>query len=432
MKNVSAVSRYLDPLFGIDGVVHLPFPRVLESVPSAVCSRRDKKLLLGIRAPAIQGVPAAVARLDVYGQLDMSFAEGGVRKIPFSGGFFDPRKILSLSQGGAVITGNAVFGFNDEFAAVRLLENGQIDTDFGETGTVIIRPKQMLGLDSDSDALAVGRESVAIPIGSVTRIGSAVQEDGKLLLAGTVFLSSNYVGFIVRLNNDGTPDESFNGRGCVLVRPPSSHAHALTHDVAVQSDGLIVVCGQYFGSSEGENIGYIARFDKGGQIDLDFGREGGVPIELDGIGSLLSSLALSDSGGVFASGQSDGGGLIVALNWSGSFNLVFNNGKPLISSLPGQAASTQWSCCHLLSDGSARVVVTGSGSDDSLVTARYLPSGVLDPSYADVGWTAFDDLRGPDVYVASTLTVDSRVVVCGTLQISQPVPSYVLRYNAFA
>jgi len=97
------------------------------------------------------------------------------------------------------------------------------------------------------------------PIGGSYVLASAVQPDGKTILAG----SFNYVlgqprNNIARLNADGTLDAGFN-----------PGANGQVHAVAVQADGRILF-GGVFGSVGGIARSYIARVDAAGALDTGF------------------------------------------------------------------------------------------------------------------------------------------------------------------
>lgn len=433
MKNVPEVSDDLDPTFGSGGIVRFPLQDVMENVPTAVCGRPDDSLFVAIRAPALVGAPSALAKLDQIGRLDTTYADRGIKKFDFADGFFDPQEIINLSGGGCAVVGKAVRGFNDEFAVYKLIASGQSDPSFGQAGKIVILPQDLIDPIADAAAVSACRESAKAKVGSTTALGAVVNDAGKMYVAGTMFLRGAYRGFIVCLEEDGTPSSSFNGGGCVIVDPYSPYLQCYAHDVAVLPDGRVLACGFCYGASGRGNAGYIACYDKTGRKDLSFGVNGMVVVEETGI-DVLESLTASAQGKIFASGTANGAGLILALKESGTFDDEFNGGQPLIASLPGLLANITWLRCHLHDDGGGKIVVAGVADGDggavSLVTARYLSDAEIDLTYAGRGWNAVDDSRGRDVYAGSTLMTDKRVVLGGTLLMGQPVESYLRRYSA--
>jgi uncharacterized delta-60 repeat protein len=89
------------------------------------------------------------------------------------------------------------------------------------------------------------------------------QTDGKLIIAGRFDnFSGNTVGSIVRVNTDGTYDSTFiTGTGFTST--------LYVYDLAIQSDGKIVVVGD-FNSFSGTTVNGIIRLNSNGSIDNTF------------------------------------------------------------------------------------------------------------------------------------------------------------------
>ena len=99
-----------------------------------------------------------------------------------------------------------------------------------------------------------GQLSVQFPGGefiSVVR-DVAVQSDGKIVLAGEAFDLVQGEGAsdfaVARLNRDGSPDLTFDGDG-VVVFPAEGNADEAA-GVAVQADGKIVAAGSFANNNE--------------------------------------------------------------------------------------------------------------------------------------------------------------------------------------
>lgn len=121
--------------------------------------------------------------------------------------------------------------------------NGQLDTSFGVNGSVIY-----------NQGLAQFNTSC-----------HAVQTDGKIVIAGyfwTAF-NDNAMGFLTRLNADGSIDQTFNN-GEKIICEYSEGFNA----VVIQSDNKIVLGGGY------KNNNSLYRFNSNGTIDTSFGTNG--------------------------------------------------------------------------------------------------------------------------------------------------------------
>jgi uncharacterized delta-60 repeat protein len=150
--------------------------------------------------------------------------------------------------------------------------------------------------------------------GSVNAI--ALQPDGKLLIGGNFFqINGVSRGNIARLNADGTLDTTFD---------PGSGASSSVTAIALQSDGKVVIAGN-FSSVAGVTRQVIARLNADGSLDTTFvpptGNTNGTPqslsIQSDGRilvgGSFTSFLGLTRSA-------------LVRLNADGSLDTGFNAG----------------------------------------------------------------------------------------------------------
>jgi uncharacterized delta-60 repeat protein len=95
----------------------------------------------------------------------------------------------------------------------------------------------------------------------------AFQPDGKILISGTVW-NSPISTYVVRLNADGTVDAGFNR---TLFK--QSNADPLIADIAVQADGKILV-GGYFFQIGNLNQYKLARLNQDGTLDETFSYNG--------------------------------------------------------------------------------------------------------------------------------------------------------------
>ncbi len=92
---------------------------------------------------------------------------------------------------------------------------------------------------------------------------AAIQPDGKIIIVGT-FTQINLSTFrnrIARLNADGTFDDSFNPPGGVNNR---------INDVHLQTDGKIIIGGQFTSVNNNSNYKYLARLNADGTLDTSF------------------------------------------------------------------------------------------------------------------------------------------------------------------
>lgn len=453
-------TEYHDPTFADNGVLHLPLGEIVGSYPESVLALSDKKLLLLFNASRSENSPTKVARLNEDGSRDLSFGSEGIVEVPFKdGSLFSARHLRPLEIGGWLITGTVEHSDGKvDLAVVRQLPDGQLDTSFGpeNDGKVTLNVYELIDSRSMPGASFVTRrhdekkaEKSSVSAGDVGMVAVG-QQDGKIVLVSTVLFAFDYLrGIVVRLNTDGSLDKTFNGQGFVLVELPGiDHRWNYASGVAVQQDGKVLVCGDFSREGEGPEEWpdtYVIRYDQYGNVDDSYGdnKNGAVTIIDSSRWLDLGSMALKADGGIVAVGtaekvgapgkEGNREGLIVSLNPSGSFNLVFNNGKPLFSNFTEHGVS--WRRCLLQADG--KLVVSGQGGgafvdeNSSVVSARFAADGALDVGFADKGWEVFNDERGFDLFSGGAVMVDNRIVICGYLGFAPPpAPGYVVRYLA--
>ncbi|NLO69949.1 MAG: T9SS type A sorting domain-containing protein [Porphyromonadaceae bacterium] len=147
------------------------------------------------------------------------------------------------------------------------------------------------------------------------------QPDGKILIGGH-FTTYNGVprGRIARLNSDGTLDESFN---------PGSGADDWILNIVIQSDGKIIVAGQFTKFND-KDYNRIVRLNSDGSIDETF-HVG------QGFDNYVWAVCLQDDGKIYVGGafsSYDGGGgrkYILRLKKDGTIDTSFYTGNKVTS-----------------------------------------------------------------------------------------------------
>ncbi|MGZ8900784.1 MAG: hypothetical protein ACXW3Z_11865 [Limisphaerales bacterium] len=128
----------------------------------------------------------------------------------------------------------------------------------------------------------------------------AVQPDGKVIVGGNVS-TANGLAYLVRLNGDGSIDETFSGdHGAILY----------TKAIVVLEDGGILAAG--VANSSGE--GFVRRLNPDGSVDASF--------QAPQFDDAVEALAVDSDGGVFVGGSFSGG--LARLNRSGAVDASFN------------------------------------------------------------------------------------------------------------
>ncbi|UTW63802.1 T9SS type A sorting domain-containing protein [bacterium SCSIO 12741] len=230
----------LDTTFGDTGFV---INRNM-SLLNAMVVHYDDKILVGGQSFIVASTYFTLAQYNLDGTPDLSFGNGGVVNTDLSSARGqagnDNLKALALQADGKILACGQKAG--DSLALVRYLRNGDVDSTFGINGVADIEQEGIFN--------------------SVT-----VQYDGKIIAAGRS--GANDI-IVVRFDPSGSLDTDFGQAGVVETSLTLDRDEA--HEVAVQSDKKIVVCGRVQ-----MNLEYhlaLIRYDIYGQVDSTFGTNG--------------------------------------------------------------------------------------------------------------------------------------------------------------
>jgi len=308
---------------------------------------------------------AVVERYMANGALDMSFGNDG-RLTPqvegASGGYITSTQIGSQDE----IIAVGVYAIGEFFGSLFLAryDSSGVPVDgFGTDGIVSVTlPEGWLG---------------AIPM------DSALQSDGKLLIAGFAYIydatKQGYVetAFLMRLDlTDGTLDESFGSGGMVLY-PDTVPFWQIT----LQSDGKILV------TSVPEESFTIYRFTAAGALDTSFA-EGG-EFTIPGYFN-CNALAEGPEGKLYLTlgpypDYSSSDFFLARLNADGSLDENFGTGGGVTTDLAEGGDMS----CSLLVQEDGKVIVGGStsvnGGNPMPALVRYTANGTLDESFSSDG-----------------------------------------------
>jgi uncharacterized delta-60 repeat protein len=245
----------LDKTFGSNGtgIVVTNIGRNTSDAAYRLALQPDGKIVVA----GTSNANVAVARYTSSGVLDTSFGTGGKVTTQFSSplDFGGPTATwmdlaldvspLDPNAGKIVVTTRLSTTTGHPDVVVRYNANGSLDTSF---------------------AAGAGYETLT----NLTNTPSvAIQSDGRIILA-----SNPYQMDLDRLNPNGSFDNTFGSGGIVSVTPPANTVY-YARDVAIQSDGKIVVGGTYANTVTNEQDFLLARLNSAdGSMDTSFGTGG--------------------------------------------------------------------------------------------------------------------------------------------------------------
>lgn len=263
----------LDASFGTNGVaVHNV--KVGGSVESAggVALQSDGKIIVCGQVEHDPNATEAdadgvVARFNSDGTLDGSFGDSGVKIVDFgtgAGNIADTIYDCDVdAQDDIVLFASAknAGGDHRDRVIARLTKDGDLDATFAGTGIFVL----------DVDALGLNDNA---------RNGF-IQSDGKIVSAGYTPVNGQNEIVLIRLNADGTPDDTFGGDG-VVRENPMSPGMAEAYAAVAQSDGKYVTTGYGRITTSGVVDLVSFRFSAAGALDDTWASAGGFVHDIAG------------------------------------------------------------------------------------------------------------------------------------------------------
>jgi len=275
----------LDTSFGNGGIVTTTFPE--GSYAFDVALQPDGKIIAAgtVFVDFIPGESSdtdfALARYNPDGTPDATFGNGGQVSTDFLGLEDDAFSVLIQPDGKIVAVGSA----NNpatyyDFAAVRYLSNGTIDTTFGVAGKV--------QTDFGDQNFDRARSAVLQPNGSIVAAGFAISQNGGV---------QNFA--VARYTSNGILDTTFSGDGKTQIDFGNCCQSATK--LLLQSDGKIIAVGGSNGES-GEDDFLLARLSPRGSLDNTFGVGGQVRTSFGDLNGGANGAALQSDGKIVAVG----------------------------------------------------------------------------------------------------------------------------------
>jgi uncharacterized delta-60 repeat protein/uncharacterized repeat protein (TIGR01451 family) len=391
---IDRISVALSPHFDADGR-QTTDAHGREEAAQAVAIQPDGRIVAaGYERGAAGDYDFAVARYNEDGSPDAAFAAGGQRATDFFGGNDQARALAVQPDGKVVVAGRA---FNpatstSDFALARYNGNGDLDASFDGDGLLT------------TDIVAASSDNA---------IALALQPDGRIVVAGQTETAGAENFALARYNPDGSLDTGFDGDGLLIadLSPGDDVARA----VVVQQDGRIVVAGSAAGSG-GEDF-VLARYNADGSPDPSFGSGGVLTTDFFGGDDRAYDVALEPGGKIVAAGGAfnpSSGNQDFALaryNPDGSADPTFDaDGRQTSDFTPGddQAMSVVAAADKIIAVGFSNCPATG----DDFALARFNADGSPDASFDRDGRQATNFAGSRDRGMDASLQ-NGKIVVAG-------------------
>lgn len=398
----------LDYTFGTDGIVLTDIENNASGANSVAIQSDGKIVAAGFSSDGLIN-HFAVMRYNTDRSLDNTFdSDGGVTTIIGSYGSF-AQSVAVQSDGKIVAAGySSGIGAQTDMALVRYNSNGSLDDTF------------------DSDGIVV------TPIGNSGDLAYEVviQSDGKIVVAGsTILVNTSTPAFaVVRYDTNGIPDGTFGTNGIVITTIGTIDDRA--NSLAIQNDGKIVVAG--FSKSGNNNDIALVRYNADGSLDDTFDTDGKVVTSLGENNDGANSIAIQEDGKIIIAGNGivndiNDDFVLVRYNTNGSLDVSLDTDGIVTTEI---GASTDIAN-SLVVQNDGKIVLAGSsnnGSNDDFAVVRFNANGSLDNTFDTDGIVTTTVMPGAADFASSmVLQSDGKIVLAG---IAYGITDFALvRYN---
>jgi len=357
------------------------------------------------------------------GDLDISFANGGILTQDLAGGDDFGAAVVIQADGKIIIAGPGSDGSKPNFSLARFAANGTLDSTFNPGG------------------ITPGIQSQAVGVCPCGAQAMALQSDGKILVAGYAGNGTDLDFAVARYNTDGTLDTGNfsvlgNIQGVILI--PIGSGTDQAEALALKANGSVVVAGF---SDNGANDDFaLAQINKDGILDaLLFGTSGITTTDLSGADDKAFAAAIQPDGKIVLAGYATNADTDFALaryTSSGALDTTFNPGgaKPGTVTTDFGAGNDVAQTIVIQRDG--KIVVAGSAGDitgSNFAVARYNSDGTLDTTFnqsgAKPGTMTTDFAGGTDKAYAVAIQPDGKIVVAGYATRNSRSDFAMARYN---
>lgn len=244
-------------------------------------------------------VPYIVKALQ-NGELDQAFGTNGIALLSDNKDISE-HPTLSLFKNGRILVSAEI---NSRLHHIKLLPDGNPDLDFGSEGKII-----------NEFATA-----------DLTPASILILEDNAFIVGGIGYKNGLFF-FCSKYQENGTPDSTFGDEGKVTLPVPTDYFFFFTYgstDALLQPDGKILFAGSIF-SNNNSDFGLI-RLEKNGTFDQSFGNNGFVQTDLGGDERVIQ-FALQNDNKILVAGTKtyDGFSSIALVRYLNDLNLGIIN-----------------------------------------------------------------------------------------------------------
>jgi uncharacterized delta-60 repeat protein len=404
LNSVAATPGALDTTFSGDGKQMTDFGTLARSTDDRIQGVRlqgDGKIVAVGCTDCETFTDWAVTRYSPGGTLDPTFSGDGVVILDwgccFGQGDDYANDVAIQADGKIVVAGMAQIGTGHfDFALARFNSDGTPDSTFDLDGQVTTDFAKSGGLDDANEV--------------------AIQGDGKIVVAGRAETSTGGSVFaLARYAGDGSLDSSFGGDGRVTTNfgGPVASAQAL---LILPSGKLVAV-----GADRGDFA--VARYRPNGSLDPNFSSDGKVLTNFGGASDSAADVAVQSDGKLLVAGQAGSYGAtdfaVARYRLHGALDRTFSG--------DGKQRTDFWSDTDsasgiaLQSNGKTVLagLVTYTPPNPDFGLARYRADGRLDPTFSRDGKVRTDFAKHED-FASDIVIRGGKILAVGAARAKGP------------
>jgi uncharacterized delta-60 repeat protein len=463
--NQIALVRYntdgsLDTEFNGNGIVTTSIGTIEDKAHAVALLPNGKIVVAGSSFDSASERDFAIARYEANGTLDSSFGPPGRVTTSFRNKADTATGVAIQSDGKIVAVGSSHNGDYKDFAVSRYNPNGELDTTFGSGGEVItsvntqddeatkvaIQPdgkivvvgysgKNQIALvrynsngSLDTSFDSDGKVAITVALGVSVANDLVIQPDGKIVVAGSAFVTSNVDFALVRFNPNGSLDTTFDSDG--IVTTPVTDRGDYANSVALQPDGKLLVAGGVEATASYRTFGLV-RYMSDGSLDTTFGNGGKILTPIGDGNAEATAIALQTDGKIVATGYTSSYSdfATVRYNEDGTLDQMFDVDGIVTTTVNENSSECAF---DVLIQNNGKIVIAGRtvfpGSNFNITLVRYNTSGSLDSSFNNDGIVVTDYGNFGEVAYAAALQSDGKIVVAGGINEVGRRDFAVLRY----
>ncbi len=332
------------------------------------------QILFRLLLSAVVGLPASSS---AEGIPDEVFSGDGRTTVDWQQGQTMARAVAVQPDGKVLLAGSVGTASNlTDFGIARLLPDGTLDSDFGNSGGLIVPINELVSGQDDLQALALDAS------GRIHLLGTAAASGGAMIPA------------MARLTATGDLDTTFGDQGVVRITTWPWVGQCTTW-VAIGHQGGFLFGGMASPSPTSARGPFLVRLDADGAVDTAFGDNGWRRVEV-GAGHLVGALAVDPAGRILVASVNSTPTpdeiRIYRFTVGGDLDLTYGGGDGIASATPAENFSPSSLALDPV-DGSLVVGLRNALEQSTPATgaiARFDATGVFDAGF---GWveTTYDE-----------------------------------------